>query len=253
MSRIDNLNNPKVTVSVFEVEKEKQAITEHAQSLKVVLDKMWDDLQHLAQAQGWQGDKFNGVPGFDRILSREQSYINSPSSTLDGTESRGRDTATHIDLSVQYPIGSPKSGFPHAPSFPPGVSLSSIASRPIGFYSTARLLVLSILYQLGATPDLYYEQLESHCNSILHVCQHMTRLGIGYAFLRLVFPLHVVCMLSPKLVQVEEARSILKQWRGTGAISGLCEIALVSTAREIIDDKAETCEAQERTKDKRVA
>ena len=191
---------------------------------------MWDVLDDLAQAQGWQGDSFNGVPGFDRPFSREQSHITSPPSTTDGSESRVRDTATHIDISVQYLLGTPKSGFLHAPSFPPGASLSAIGSRPICFYSTARLLVLSILHQLGETPDLYYEQLEAHCGSILNICQHMTQLGIGYAFLRLILPLHVVCMLSPKLEQVKEARSTLEQWKKRGAVSGLCEIALRSTA-----------------------
>jgi len=214
---------------------------------------MWDDLKHLAQAQGWQGDNFNGVPGFDRVYSMKQTHTTSQPSPIDGSESQARDAATHIDLSVQYPLGSAKSDFLHAPSFPPGVALSSIASRPIGFYSTARLLVLSILDLLGETPDLYYEQLEAHCGSILHVCHDMTRLGIGYAYLRLILPLHIVCMLSPKLEQIKEARRILEQWRKTGAVSGLCEIALRSTARDVVKHEAESYKPQKDANDERPA
>ena len=205
---------------------------------------MWGDLERLAWAQGWQGQTFNGVPGFDKLPTREQNHITTPSSTIDSSKYRGRQTAIHIDLSVQYPPGTPRSGLPHAPSFPPGASLSSIASRPICFYSTARLLVLSILDQLGETPDLYFEQLEAHCGCILNVCHGMTQLSIGYAYLRLILPLQIVCMLSPKLKQVEEARSILEQWRKTGAVAGLCEIALRSTAHEITKHKAENYETQ---------
>lgn len=114
-------------------------------------------------------------------------------------------------------------------------ALSSVASRPIGFYSTARLLVLSILDQLGERPDLYYEQLEAHAGSVLHVCNDMTRLGIGYAYLRLVLPLHTVCMLSPQQEQIQEARGILEQWKETGAVNGICELALRATADKVIN------------------
>jgi hypothetical protein len=116
----------------------------------------------------------------------------------------------------------------------PPLSKAGAAGRPLAFYSTARLIVLSLLSQLGVPPPLCDEQMEAHSGSVLQVAHFMTEMQIGYAFLRLIMALHAVAVLSPKVEQKEEAIALLREWKEFNGVSGLCDVALGQLERSNI-------------------
>lgn len=80
---------------------------------------------------------------------------------------------------------------------------------------------------MNAAPALYDAQMEAHSASLLSAAEFMTGLEVGYAYLRLILPLHVVGWVSPVKKQRVRARRLLKRWRGAGGLAGLCDVAIV--------------------------
>lgn len=247
--RIDRL---KECPSCFETHNEHEDIIAETLLLKKELDDLWETLGPGPAHCGWEGRYYNGVLGFD--VQYDNSGLNDSGFNDSGFNDSGlspayldRDTPTPT-LRVQVPppiplcdnahlIHTPDCAHPRLsflPALPKGPS-----SRNIAFYSTARLIILSLLAQLGAPPDFMNEQMEAHSACILAVCRMMSKMKIGYALLRLVFPLHVVGDLSPVPAQRVEARAILSHWKKTEGVGGICDVAIMTLGEVSLSDLQE--------------
>jgi hypothetical protein len=281
---------------------EENQIRAEAEALKTQLDGLWEVVRESAGHHGWEGEYFNGIPGFDNINStpaygrsveltndklssvypvpwkqsesragsREPNRrfveieetqlasgqaralpLNSKASgrgldtsmfpnNIKGTNNELRDfsvpTLPHElnkvalvhadDFSTRYPSLSTQFKLPLPPRQLPGLPDRGITSRPVVFYNAARMSILSVLDQVGARPTLFQEQMEAHSGSIFSVARYMTGVQVGYAYLRLVMPIHVAGMLSPRLEQRLEARRLLQLWSKFEGVQGVCEVAL---------------------------
>jgi hypothetical protein len=197
--RIDSLNKLSSPARAAET----LSIKEEALQMKAQLDNIWMETRPMSQSPARVGDSPNGLRGFDSHSSK------SPSSTppTDTTST----TATPTVLKTE----TPKSNAAHAND-----------QRTMTFYSTTRLILLSILHTLGDTPPSYEEQITAHCASILTAAAATGEGCIGYANLRLVLPLRVVGMMGTAR-QRERAREIVEEWaRVRKGLEGVCASAV---------------------------
>lgn len=196
---------------------EKQRIRSQALTLKSRLDDFWvQDIRERAAQQGWVGDYYNGVRGFDGPTPFDPSSSSSSSNQ-----------PPLAPFSVSYPSLLPTNSLPcPPPRNREPFSAAGPTARPLGFYSTARLLVLSVLATVDAKPALYDSQMEAHSASLLSAAEFMTGLEVGYAYLRLILPLHVVGVWGGTMEQRMRARAVLEGWRGEGGMGGICEVVL---------------------------
>jgi hypothetical protein len=117
------------------------------------------------------------------------------------------------------------------------LSAHSPAARPLAFYSTARMLILSILNDLSSPalsniqpyvepPPFFDEQIEAHSACVLAVANFMSGREIGYAYLRLILPLCVVGRLGNE-EQRKQAKERVKAWGGDQkGLEGICDLAV---------------------------
>jgi hypothetical protein len=193
-----------------EAEIQRILVKKEATKTKEQLDQWWDkELRDASRTHGWNGDHFRGVPGFDfdyDCLQPKTSFTKGP-------------------MMIQYSDKSIGTEYPTAQ--PTGHEVKFYGeSRATAFYSTARILILSILNDLGSPPSLFKEQMEAHCESILSVATFLTRFDIGYAYVRLMLPLTLVSRLSLLSSQKERAQLVLQSWSQKGGVAGLCEVVL---------------------------
>lgn len=185
-------------------------LREEVTRIKEQLDQWWDkELREASQTQGWQGDHYRGVPGFDfdyDCLNLEPTFTDS-------------------GMTVPYQGKSDGSGHPIDPPTGPVIRFYA-ESRATAFYNTARILTLSTLNELDARPARFEEQMQAHSESILCVARFLTSMDIGYAYVRLVLPLSLVATMSPLETQKIRAREVMSEWRMKGGVAGLCEVAL---------------------------
>lgn len=206
-SRLDETRSAKHS---SEAELQLLLLRGEATKIKEQLDQWWDEeLREASQTNGWNGDHYRGVPGFDfdyDCLNSEQTF----------TDDR---------MTVRYPDNSGRSGYSMAPPTGPVVRFYA-ESRATAFYNTARILTLSILNELDARPARFEEQMQAHSESILSVARFLTGMDIGYAYVRLLLPLTLVARLSPLETQKIRAREVMSEWRMKGGVAGLCEVVL---------------------------
>jgi hypothetical protein len=209
-SLLSRLDASKYKENSSEEEIQRTLVRKEATKLKEQLDQWWDmELRDASRTHGWNGDYFRGVPGFDfdyDCLKPESAF-------------------TEGEITVQYPDKSIGSGHPTAPP-PERVVQFYKESRATAFYSTARILTLSILNEVGSSPALFTQQIQAHCESILSVSTFLTGMDIGYAYVRLVLPLTLVTRLSPLPSQRDRAKVVLQKWSQKGGVAGLCEVVL---------------------------
>jgi hypothetical protein len=117
------------------------------------------------------------------------------------------------------------------------LSAHSPAARSLAFYSTARILILSILNDLSSPalsniqpyvepPPFFDEQIEAHSASVLAVANFMSGREIGYAYLRLILPLCVVGKLGNE-EQRKQAKERVKACGGDQkGLEGICNLAV---------------------------
>lgn len=195
-----------------EAEIKVKIVRQDAIKIKEQLDQWWDnELRDASRTHGWNGDHFKGVPGFDF----DYDCLKSESSFTDGA------------ITVQHPQKSDETNYPTAQRAGQELKFSA-ESRATAFYSTARILILSILKDVDTPPALFEEQMEAHCESILSCATFLTGMDIGYAYVRLVLPLTLVSRLSLLPSQKERAKLVLQNWSQKGGIAGLCEVVLTN-------------------------
>lgn len=227
MHSIDQL---KTFHSHFEAAEERQRIQTQAETIKAELDTLWDQVRTGAGLYGGEEDRFDGLSGFDWAADKAPS----------------KSTPTEPESVSPIPSSNASAPDPSKPSIDnphilPPMAPKGPASRTVVFYSTARILLLSLLSQLScgksSSPDTSPDpdpdtrsarQIQAHCSSVLAVASWMTASRVGYAYLRIIFPLHVVGTESPCEEQRKEARRILTVWgryQGVG-VGGVCEVAV---------------------------
>lgn len=199
------------TKDLAEANTQRLLLRAETAKIKEQLDQWWDkELREASQTHGWNGDYYRGVPGFDFDYDCLKS---EPTPTDDGMTFQQSEKG----IATWYDIAPP----------PPGRNVRFYAeSRATAFYNTARMLTLSILNELDAPPVRFEEQMEAHSESILSVATFMTRLDIGYAYVRLVLPLTLVYQLSPLDTQKIRAKEILSKWKMKGGVGGICDVVL---------------------------
>jgi len=197
--------------SSSEIRAQRLLLRTETANIKEQLDEWWDkDLRDASKIHGWNGDYFRGVPGFD-VDYKILNYRSIP--TDHGTNSTPPEDAA----GTWYDIALPQTGLDRR---------FFAESRATAFYSAARLLTLSLLDDLDAPPARFHEQMQAHSESILSVTKYMTKLDIGYAYVRLVLPLTLVWTLSPLDAQRVRAKEVLSWWKEKGGVGGLCEVVL---------------------------
>ncbi|KAH8593433.1 hypothetical protein B0O99DRAFT_213140 [Bisporella sp. PMI_857] len=230
--RIDALKASSVLPDLQAAALEKEDIQARGQSLLSDLDSMWEgkNLREFAQAQGWSGDSFNGMSGFDpSALNRRR--ILSAQVTDQGEGAGGNDESTPPEMSLESLTACSTLVRLYAASPAYGLGPSNVraaGARLISFYSAARLLVLSILDQVDVRSALFEEQVGAHAESVLSVAEWLDGMDIGYAYLRLVTPLHIVYTTSHMVAHKRRVVRLLMKWMEISAVAGICEIALRS-------------------------
>ena len=209
-SLLSRLDASKYKKNSSEEKIQRILVGKEATKIKEQLDQWWDiELRDASRTHGWNEDYFRGVPGFDfdyDCLKPESAF-------------------TEGGMTVQYPDKSTEGEHPTA-STPERAVQFYKESRATAFYSTARILTLSILNDVGSSPALFTQQMQAHCESILSVSNFLTGMDTGYAYVRLVLPLTLVTRLSPLPSQRDRAKAVLQKWSQKGGVAGLCEVVL---------------------------
>ena len=105
----------------------------------------------------------------------------------------------------------------------------------VAFYNVAWVLVLSSVCHSAVERSRYGELIKAHCASILAVATFIDGHTNGSAYysgcyyLRMVFPIRIICSMSPSLMQRESARYRLERWRAYKGMAGICAVALASS------------------------
>ncbi|MCJ1402858.1 hypothetical protein MMC11_006079 [Xylographa trunciseda] len=105
----------------------------------------------------------------------------------------------------------------------------------IAFYHLAWILVLSPICGSEVGRRRYGDLIMAHCATILAAATFVdgnnngSVYNSGCSYLRMVFPLRIICLISPSLMQRESARYRLERWRTTKGMGGICAVALVSS------------------------
>ena len=105
----------------------------------------------------------------------------------------------------------------------------------IAFYHLAWTLVLSSVCGSEAGRHRYGSLIMAHCASILAVATFVNGhnngsvYNSGCSYLRMVFPLRIVCLISPSLMQRQSAWYRLERWRTVKGMGGICAVALASS------------------------
>lgn len=206
---ISRLDASQFIENASEAKFQQRLIRSEATKIKTQLDEMWDTvLRDASRTHGWAGDHFQGVLGFDF----DHHHLKSD---RDG------------GIAVQHPDESDGTAYA---TTPPGRVVRFYAeSRATAFYSTARILILTILNELGSPPSppaRLKEQIQAHCQCILSIANFLTGIDIGYAYVRLMLPLTLVSRVSTLPSQRVQAQSILEEWQTKAGVAGLCEAVL---------------------------
>jgi hypothetical protein len=206
---ISRLDASQIIDNASEAKLQQRLIRSEAMRIKVQLDEMWDKvLRDASRTHGWDGDYFQGTPGFDFNRHLLKSHWDE-------------------GMSVQTPDEGDGTAYA---ATPPGRVVRFYAeSRATAYYSTARILILTILDELGSPPSppaRFKEQIQAHCQCILSIANFLTKVDIGYAYVRLMLPLTLVSRLSHLFSQRAQAQSILEEWRTKAGVAGLCEAVL---------------------------
>lgn len=114
--------------------------------------------------------------------------------------------------------------------FVPGPSTAlpdSEAAIAISFYSLAWILILDRIRAHYPEKIKTSEQLLlGHCDAVLRACTYIEQVDDGCGFIRVVFPLRSVALLSPSLMQREYAKGRLDLWRLNKGLGGVCAVAV---------------------------
>ncbi|MCJ1395549.1 hypothetical protein MMC18_008435 [Xylographa bjoerkii] len=110
-----------------------------------------------------------------------------------------------------------------------------LTATTIAFYHLAWILILSPICGSEFGRQRYADLIMAHCASILAVATFVdgnnngSVYHSGCSYLRRVFPLRIICLISPSLMQRESARYRLERWRTDKGMGGICAVALVSS------------------------
>ncbi|MCJ1414003.1 hypothetical protein MMC32_000328 [Xylographa parallela] len=105
----------------------------------------------------------------------------------------------------------------------------------IAFYHLAWTLILSPVCGSEAGRQRYGSLIMAHCASILAVATFVdgnnngSVYNSGCSYLRMVFPLRIICLISPSLMQRQSAWYRLERWRTVKGMGGICAVALASS------------------------
>ena len=122
---------------------------------------------------------------------------------------------------------------------PTGFDYPDLATATtIAFYHLAWTLILASVCDSGVGRQRYESLIMAHCASILAVATFVdghnngSVYNSGCSYLRMVFPLRIICLISPSLMQRQSAWYRLERWRTVKGMGGICAVALASSEGE---------------------
>ena len=114
----------------------------------------------------------------------------------------------------------------------------------ISMYDAATVLANGLAWQSGVgSTKLYEQRIVIHCASILQaVMYHESQGPNSGGSIQMVFPLKVLCRVTPSNDQRRQAQLALRQWGEKRGVDGICD-PLTIPERENIPDNARVTEA----------
>jgi hypothetical protein len=104
--------------------------------------------------------------------------------------------------------------------------VSSFAAYLTSMYDAGCIIALGYLAAASLCPDAYTWQMILHGASILaSVAYHETQGPINVASFSMIFPIKLVCLLSPSEMQRDIARDTLQRWGSKRGLADSCQMA----------------------------
>jgi len=98
----------------------------------------------------------------------------------------------------------------------------------MAFYSLVWILILAEMGKGSVERQIYHRLMVAHCTTNLAAAQYIEAFEDGCGYIRMIFPLRCVVLVSPELLQKERARERLELWCVDKGLDGICRIALMA-------------------------
>ena len=108
----------------------------------------------------------------------------------------------------------------------------------VAMYDAATVLAHALVCESGAGfTELYKQRIAIHCASILQaVLYHQSRGPNSGGSIQMVFPLKVVCRVTPSDDQRRQAQTALRRWGERRGVDGICNPLVIPEREGIYND-----------------